>query len=284
MNDLELPYLSHARERFLDAGITPVVSDPRVIDLCFDKKRSAEFLAGIGIGTPKTRFTLADAHAALLRGEVAFPLVVKPRWGTASIGLEFIHDQRELDLAYELVRGRLTRSILSDITATDAHRSVMIQELLRGREYGLDIVCDLDGRYVTTFVKHKISMRSGETEKAETVASPALEALGKFIAQHLRHVGNLDCDVFVAPEVISVLDMNPRFGGGYPFSHVAGANLPAALLAWANHETPAPEWLQVKPGIRASKCDRLVVSAARQVTSLLEQQDKRTPNQGWGAT
>jgi hypothetical protein len=53
--------------------------------------------------------------------------------------------------------------------------------------------------------------------------------------------------------------MNPRFGGGYPFSHLAGANLPAVLLAWANREQPDPEWLKVQPNITSSKCDGLVI-------------------------
>jgi len=53
--------------------------------------------------------------------------------------------------------------------------------------------------------------------------------------------------------------MNPRLGGGYPFSHMAGANLPAALVAWANREQPDAHWLQVEPNIMASKYDELVV-------------------------
>jgi len=141
----------------------------------------------------------------------------------------------------------------------EPERNVMIQEFLRGQEYGLDIVCDLEGQYVTTFVKRKITMRAGETDRAETVDRPDIEAVGECIARQLGHVGNLDCDVFDTPNGLFVLEMNPRFGGGYPFSHIAGANIPAALIAWANHETPSPAWLKVRPGVRSAKCDRIVV-------------------------
>ncbi|KPK10980.1 MAG: hypothetical protein AMJ56_06965 [Anaerolineae bacterium SG8_19] len=53
--------------------------------------------------------------------------------------------------------------------------------------------------------------------------------------------------------------MNPRFGGGYPFSHIAGANLPAMLLAWANGNHPVACWHKVKTNIKAAKYDQLLV-------------------------
>jgi carbamoyl-phosphate synthase large subunit len=71
-------------------------------------------------------------------------------------------------------------------------------------------------------------------------------------------VGNLDCDVIIGRDGPQVLELNPRFGGSYPFAHQAGANLPAALLAWARGETPRPEWLRVRENVTSAKCDRLV--------------------------
>ena len=57
-----------------------------------------------------------------------------------------------------------------------------------------------------------------------------------------------------------MLELNPRFGGGYPFSHAAGADLPAALIAWASGKEPDPRWLRIRPGVMSAKCDRLVVA------------------------
>jgi carbamoyl-phosphate synthase large subunit len=259
LNDLELPLLARQRARFLEVGTLPVISSPDVVDTCFDKWATAKFLQGCGLPVPNTYLSLAEARRALSHGEIAFPLVIKPRWGTASIGIEYPEDDEELELAYHLVKRRLARTFLAEISATDPERCILIQERLCGHEYGLDVINDLNGRYICTFVKRKLTMRAGETDRAITVENDQLERLGEAIGQRLGHVGNLDCDVFIGEGGCYVLEMNPRFGGGYPFSHVAGANLPAALVAWANGEEPDARWFEIKPDVMASTCDRIVI-------------------------
>ena len=259
LNDLELLPLARQRDRFLQVGTIPVISSPDVINICFDKWATLEFLKRSNLTFPKTYLTLAEAQNALSQGKINFPLVIKPRWGTASIGIEFPEDDEELALAYQLVKKKLKRTILAEVSSTDEARSILIQEKVQGVEYGLDIINDLEGGYVTTFVKRKISMRAGETNQAVTVENERLSKLGEVIGQRLNHVGNLDCDVFLTQEKCYVLELNPRFGGGYPFSHVAGADLPAMLVAWANGETPRLSLPIVKPNVTASKYDQLLV-------------------------
>ena len=53
--------------------------------------------------------------------------------------------------------------------------------------------------------------------------------------------------------------MNARFGGGYPFSHAAGVDLPLALVLWAMGREPGDEVLSARPGVRAQKDIRLLV-------------------------
>jgi carbamoyl-phosphate synthase large subunit len=257
LNDLELPLLARQRDRLLNVGTIPVVSSPAVVDLCFDKWSTFQFLRQIGVPTPQTFVAIEDAREALFRKELAFPLVVKPRWGTASFGIEYPESIQELALTWDLGRLRLLRSFLASASA-DGERCLIVQEKGGGTEYGLDVINDLEGRYVTTFVKRKLAMRSGETDKAVTVAHPGLEAVGRRIGEALGHIGNLDCDVFVDGDRCWVLELNPRFGGGYPFTHRAGANLPAALIAWAQGEAVDPHWLTIKPDVASAKCDRLV--------------------------
>lgn len=262
LNDLELPYLAAARADFAALGTTVMVSSPEVVARCFDKWETVKFLRGHGIATPKTYLSLESAQDALARGELSFPLVLKPRWGSASVGLEFPQDEDELELSFELSQRRLSRTALTGI-GDDFEHAILVQEFVVGDEYGLDIVNDLSGKYVTTFAKQKLGMRAGETDSAVTVADDVLTRLGRTVGQALGHLGNLDCDVFIGEEGPSVLEMNPRFGGGYPFSHVAGANLPAALVAWAAGEAPDAGWLQLEIGVMASKFSRLMLIRQR---------------------
>jgi carbamoyl-phosphate synthase large subunit len=258
LNDLELPYLARQRDRFLEIGTIPVVSAPEVIDICFDKFATFEFLQKLGISAPKTYLSLEEAREAIAQGEISFPLVVKPRWGSASIGIEYPEDDEELELAYRFVKKLLGKSFLAEVSSSDPERCILIQERLTGQEHGLDIINDLEGSYITTFVKRKLTMRAGETDRAVTVKSEEMKQLGEKIGRKLGHIGNLDCDVIVGQEGWCVLELNPRFGGGYPFSQMAGANIPAALIAWANGGEVDPHWLRVQENIASSKCDRLV--------------------------
>jgi carbamoyl-phosphate synthase large subunit len=257
--EIELPLLATNRERFVRIGTRPIVSSGKVIDTCFDKLETARFLRDCDLESPRTFDSLDAGRDACSRGDLTFPLVVKPRWGVSSIGTEFPEDAEELELSYRLVRKRIARTFLAGISATDPEHSVLIQERLSGAEYGLDIINDLSGQYVCTFAKRKLRMRAGQTDRAVTVDNESLQQLGRLIGTTLCHVGNLDCDVFVTESGNRVIDLNPRFGGGYPYSHMAGANLPAALIAWAEGEEPDPGWFRIKPNVAISRADDFVI-------------------------
>jgi carbamoyl-phosphate synthase large subunit len=124
----------------------------------------------------------------------------------------------------------------------------------------MDVINDLFGRFVTTFVRRKVKMRGGNTDRAVTVENDELAALGRTLGEGLGHVGCLDCDVFVSPSSAPVvIDLNPRIGGGLPFSHMAGANLAAALVAWRQGETPTHNALAPRPNVHIAKYDDFVV-------------------------
>jgi len=280
LNDHELPILARYCARFRAVGTRPVISSPAVVETCYDKWRSFLFLTANGIPTPRTFLSLGAAYAAIATGEITFPLVLKPRWGSGSSGIEHIEDAEELRLAYALAARRHARLAPPEQRDLATDPCILIQEQLVGKEYGLDVINDLDGRYAGTLAKRKLLMRAGETDRAITVRHDGLERLGKALSGALGHIGNLDCDVFVTDETCTVLEMNPRFGGGYPFAHLAGANLPAALIAWARGEMPDPAWLTVAPNLTAAKCDRLLVLDTSCVMGITSWREQRVASNG----
>lgn len=257
LNDLELPILADNKAKFEALGVKVIVSSPEVIDICFDKYKTAQWTESIGLNAPKTYVRLADAKKALAAGEIAFPLFMKPRWGSGSIGLETIGDMEELDIYYNILMKKIKKTILATASVGDEY--IMIQEKLTGNEFGLDVMNDLEGNNVGISVKQKLAMRAGETDKAVTVDLPEVREIGKKIGENLKHIGNLDVDIMQrANGDYCVLELNPRFGGGYPFSYEAGVNLPKAILQWLKGEEVDPNILQPKYGKMFSKNDYLM--------------------------
>lgn len=256
----ELPILSGRRADFEALGTTLLISTPEVIATCHDKVRTAAFLAECDIRSPRTYLSLDGARIALREGELAYPVMVKPRFGVSSIGNRFADDDEELAFFFRQCRKQIAATFLAASSAADPDTSVLIQESIDGDEYGIDIVNDLVGNYAATFVKRKLRMRAGQTDRAVTVHDPRLEAVGALIGRGLGHRGILDCDLFVDREGVCVIDLNPRFGGGYPFSHLAGANVPAALMAWAGGTKVDPAWLRVTPNVTIARYDQFIVA------------------------
>jgi len=262
LHDWEAPYISKNSSIFIENGILPVLPKPEIIDICLDKYRTSLFADSLGIHTPKTYTKLEDAQNSIDRGEINFPLFIKPRWGQGSISNFVVNNKHELTCIYDLVRSKLENDGLSYLAGDNKEQQVLIQEFIEGQEYGVDIINDLNGNFVTCFVKKKLGMRAGETDTAETVHSPELYELSNKIANATKHLGNLDVDFFISnDDKIFLLEMNPRFGGGYPFSHVAGANIPAALVAWKKGEKADPSWLEVSYGVRCYKDIQLVTTS-----------------------
>lgn len=257
LNDLELPILAENKAKFEALGVKVIVSDPQVIDIAFDKYKTAQWVESLGLVAPKTYVRLADVKEALAKGEIEFPLFMKPRWGSGSIGLESIADMEELDIYYNLLMKKIKKTILATASVGDEY--IMIQEKLTGNEFGLDIMNDLNGKNVAVSVKQKLAMRAGETDKAVTVDLPEVREMGKKIGEALGHIGNLDVDIMQrADGAYCVLELNPRFGGGYPFSYEAGVNMPKAIIQWVKGEEVDPAILQPEYGKMFAKNDYLM--------------------------
>jgi len=117
----------------------------------------------------------------------------------------------------------------------------------------------VEGNNVAVSVKQKLAMRAGETDKAITVDIPEVYEMGRKIGENLKHIGNLDVDIMQrANGDYCVLELNPRFGGGYPFSYEAGVNMPKAIIQWVKGEKVDAAILKPEIGRMFAKNDYLM--------------------------
>lgn len=243
--DIDLPYLAKARAQFLERGIEVAVSAPEVIDIANDKWQTYLFLTEQNIATPRTYLSLNDALEDLGRSKIEFPVIVKPRWGMGSLSVFKADSSEELEFFYHYAIRQIEKSYLNILSRDDLATSVLVQEFIPGKEYGLDVFNNLKGYHIQTIAKQKLAMRSGETDISKVIEHEQLNQIGKNLSKVLRHRGNLDVDVLEnSAGELFVLEMNARFGGGYPFSHLAGANFPKALVEMSEGKKVTPFKIQ----------------------------------------
>jgi carbamoyl-phosphate synthase large subunit len=251
--DIDLPVLARAKEKMRERGIEVIVSDYEVTQICNDKWMTYDFLKQNNIRAPQTYISLSDAINAVTAKAIRFPLIVKPRWGMGSIGILIAENRTELEPIYYKVQNEVNNTYLKYESERDINHSVLIQEKLCGYEYGLDVINDLSCHYITTLVKKKIAMRYGETDSAVTEKNEKICTIGARLSSSLKHVANLDVDCFLVDDVPCILELNCRFGGGYPFSHLAGANIPLAIIKWLKGQVPEKELFEIEYGVEGAK-------------------------------
>lgn len=257
--DIDLLILARHKQDFEGIGTKVLVSDSDFVDICNDKWKTYQFLKKNGFQTPETYLELDKAKQDLMDRKLHYPLMVKPRWGMGSIAVYEADNEAELDVLYLKIKRDIEKSYLKYESAQNMEESVIVQEKIDGQEYGMDVINDLEGRYINAIVKMKRAMRFGETDCAMTVEEPVIRELGEEIAKISHHIGNLDVDLFKTQDgTCYVLEMNARFGGGYPFSHMAGVNLPQAIVNWLSGK-PAEESLFIpRIGVSGQKDIKII--------------------------
>ena len=250
--DVDLGVLSKNIDKFAEIGTRVVVSSKEVIDICNDKWKTYQFLKENAFNVPKTYLTLEDTINALDRGEISYPVIVKPRFGCGSIAMSIAEDEMALLYYFRRNTRAINRSYLK-YESSLVEDKIIYQECLKGQEYGADIINDLEGNYQNTIVKKKIAMRAGETDIAELADEPSIYKECNRLGKLMGHIGNMDVDVFLVDGVPYILEMNARFGGGYPFSHIGGCDLPRALVLWHKGQEVDKKILEASVGKRAYK-------------------------------
>jgi carbamoyl-phosphate synthase large subunit len=207
-HDGELAVYAAARERFAAAGVTIAVSSPAVVEIGADKTRTNSWLRDHGFPAPRqasVSAVLADA------GSWAWPVVAKPRRGSAGIGVTRIPDAATL------------RRVDAD--------SVVVEESAAGVEHTIDVLVDATGACRCAVPRRRLEVRAGEVAKAVTVRDEAMISLATRIAETLPGAyGVLNIQVFQDADTLRVIELNARFGGGFPLAYAAGAYYPDWLV------------------------------------------------------
>lgn len=256
--DISLPILARNKAKFKDIGVQLLISDYETVKTCNDKWLTYEFLNENDINTPQTYLTISQCIEDLCIGCIQFPLIVKPRWGMGSIGIYKCNNQNELEILYLKSKNDILSTYLNYETNQYLDRGVIIQEMISGDEYGLDILNDLKGNFISCIPKFKIQMRNGETDSAEIIDNSSLFEIGKKLSDKLHHIANLDVDILLSNEKFYVIDLNCRFGGQYPFSHMAGVDFPKALINMLQGKSIEDELITAKAGTIGFKDIKLV--------------------------
>jgi carbamoyl-phosphate synthase large subunit len=253
LHDVEGFVLAQHHQRFLDAGIHALLPSPNWARLCLDKLQCGDFLRTAAFEASWACTSITETAEALAQSKIHYPLVIKARLGFGSLAFTVCHNWMELESAYRQTLIQLADSPAQAVVPLCDDEQVLIQPFVTGKEYRLDLLHDIHGKYVAHFIVESHQMRFGETEVATTCPPDLLHDLPHRLSTLFGHSGIWGVDLIWDGTRATILDINPRFTGTYPFYHLAGANVPAALIAWATGKEADPSWLQMASGVRGVK-------------------------------
>ena len=230
--DFELRPLARLAETLrARTGCHAVVGLASVVDICKDKYRTARWLREMGEPAPESRLPSDGIDG--IEAAIAYPMLVKPRFGARSRGVARVEDRDALRRA---------------LAACD---DPVVQQYLPGaeREYSCGVVV-LDGRVDTVSVLRR-RLKDGNTSTAIADPVPAVDALCRRVGEALAPHGPINIQLRLVDETPYVFEINPRFSGTTIFRALLGVNEPERVLRHVlNLPLPAP------PTLRAGRVTR----------------------------
>lgn len=222
--DTELKTLAENKNSFDKLNVKILESPLEVINTSFDKFNFYQTLIQKDFKSQKSYIQLKDVIEDIKDESLKFPLFVKPNLGSASLNINKVQNIETLKNLYA------------------NYDDLIVQEYIDGKEYGIDVYVDFVSKEVISiFIKEKIKMRAGETDKSIAIKDEKLtEIIIKFV-QEMGYLGQIDIDVFVKDDEYYISEVNPRFGGGYPHAYEAGCNFPKYIINNLNGKANTPE-------------------------------------------
>ena len=205
--DPEIELLAKNRSRFAELGVEVLAPYEHTAELCFDKYKMFKHLTANGVRTVMTWGSIAEFDSAFKSGDVSFPVFVKPRTGSGSVGARRINTYEELNVAVE------------------ADPSLIIQELMACEDLDADVYIDtISHKAVSAFSKRKIETRIGGASKTVSFKDQKLFDFIQKAVSVLEFNGPVDMDFFYRDGEYYLSEVNPRFGGAYLHAYGAGVD------------------------------------------------------------
>lgn len=258
LNDYELQILADGlADDLRELGCTVASLGSAAQKIVLDKRLLAATLHDCAIPTPTTWLGSEAEQAISVKPSGDF--VVKHRFGSGSAGLGFASAKTLRAAVDESAQSAKSPDGRTSSAGLDA---VIIQEQLPGTEYGVDGIFSLHGtgELRGVLARRKDRMRNGDTDVATTVPAERFAASLAALGRVLTPVGPIDVDFKESADGEPlIIDVNPRFGGGYPFCHLAGADVPADIVRTLAGWDDDPSLLRCEPGLTSARRDDFMV-------------------------
>ncbi len=240
--DPEIEILAKNRGKFEALGVEVLAPYEKTAHLCFDKYLMFRHLSENGIPTVMTWSTLNDFDEALANKEVCFPVFVKPRTGSGSVGARKVNDY----------------SVLKEAVKEDP--TLIIQEYMDCEDLDADVYIDtITHEAVAAFSKRKIETRIGGASKTISFKDAMLfEFISKIVAT-LKFNGPVDMDFFYKDGQYYLSEVNPRFGGAYLHAYGAGVDFIKLIEKNLKGEPNTPCFGNYEEGVVMMMYDSVVI-------------------------
>lgn len=206
--DPEIEILAANADRFREIGVIPLCPAPESAIYCFNKFELFRYLTEKGIRTPLTFHDWDKFTEALEKGEIAFPVFMKPICGSGSVGAHKVATLEQAKADWN-----------------SGEHDYIIQEMMTGGDCDADVYVDtISHKAVAAFSKKKIETRIGGASKTISFKDPKLFAFIEEICSVFEFNGPLDMDFFIKDGEYYLSEINPRFGGAYLHAYGAGVD------------------------------------------------------------
>ena len=240
--DPEILILSKNRNTFEKLGIKVFVPYEETAWLCFDKFEMFKHLQANGIPTVQTYATFDEFFTDFASGKIHFPVFVKPRTGSGSVGARKIKNVEDLRIAIE------------------QDPSLIIQEYMDAIDLDADVYVDaISKNVVATFSKKKISTTIGGANKTISFKDEKLFDFIQTIVDKLELYGPNDMDFFYRDGKYYLSEINPRFGGAYLHAYGAGVDFIKLIEKNVNNIANTPEIGNYSEGVAMMMYDSVVI-------------------------